>query len=328
MEVYGTIAQEIVNAEVDFAFAGRTAGADVVVVGDAGTFNGSKLGLKGSEDLGGGMSALWQIESIISTDDATTIGGRNTFVGLKGGFGTVIVGRHDTPEKMSTGANDFFADTSADYNSMIIDTRENDVVAYITPDFNGFHAAVATVAGEQVAADATRNDLSNALSYTLVYKNGPLAASFAQTKADQGMALNAGGTTLTTVWGVVNPSVATDNGDLTLNRFGASYTMGAVKAAVTHQTVKEDNGIDLASTVAGASYTMGPVVLKAQYGKANDKGATNQDATQWTVGADYNLSKRTAVYALYSSVDGDNVGGVAGQDGDLTLTALGLKHSF
>ncbi len=323
VDVYGSITQEIRSQEVTVAFGGYSGAADNVAVGDA-LFNGSKFGVKGSEDLGGGMSAIWQIESAIGTDATQSIGGRNTFVGLKGGFGSVIVGRHDTPEKLSTGANDFFADTSADFNSMIIDTRENDVVAYITPDFNGFHAAIATVAGE---AAAPRNDMSNALSAALIYKNGPLGVSYARTTADQGLALNAG-SDVPTIWGVVAGTAATDQGDLETNRFGASYAMGDIKVALTHQTVEEKNGIDLASTVVGGSYTMGPIVLKAQYGKANDKTASNQDATQWTVGADYNLSKRTAVYALHSKADLDNAGGVAGLSADLTVTALGLKHSF
>ncbi len=327
VDVYGTITQEVRTVDATASYGPFSANADAVYVGDP-AWNGNKLGLKGSEDLGGGMSALWQIESVISTEAASTIGGRNTFIGLKGGFGTVIVGRHDTPEKMSTGANDFFADTSADFNSMIIDTRENDVVAYITPDFNGFHAAIATVAGEQAAVGATRNNLDDALSVALIYKNGPLGVSYARTTAEQGLVLAAGGSSLDTIWGVVNPSVATDNGDLEINRFGATYAMGDIKVALTHQTVEEDNGIDLASTVIGASYTMGPIVLKAQYGKANVKSASNDDATQWTVGADYNLSKRTAAYVLYSKADLDNVGGVAGLTADVDVMALGLKHSF
>jgi predicted porin len=329
VDVYGSITQEVRTVDATASFGPFAINADNVQVGDT-LFNGSKIGLKGSEDLGGGMSAIWQIESGIGTDAATTIGGRNTFVGLKGGLGTVLVGRHDTPEKLSTGANDFFADTSADYNSMIIDTRENDVVAYITPDFNGFHAAIATVAGEQAAVGATRNDLSNALSLTLVYKNGPLGLSYAKTTADQGLDLNgaSGATSLPTIWGMVASTAATDAGDLETNRFGASYAMGDIKVALTHQTVEEDNGIDLASTVVGASYTMGPIVLKAQYGKANDKTASNEDATQTTVGVDYNLSKRTTAYALYSKADLDNVGGVAGLSADVDLMALGLKHSF
>ena len=329
VDVYGSITQEVSKVDATASFGLFSANAKIVSVGDA-AYNGSKLGLKGSEDLGGGMSAIWQIESAISTEAASTIGGRNTFVGLKGGFGTVLVGRHDTPEKLSTGANDFFADTSADFNSMIIDTRENDVVAYITPDFNGFHAAVATVAGEQVAVGATRNDLSNALSFALIYKNGPLGVSFAKTTADQGMDLNAGSGTasVSTIWGKVDSTAATNNGDLEINRFGASYAMGDIKVALTHQTVEENAGIDLASTVVGASYTMGPIALKAQYGKANDKTASNQDATQWTVGADYNLSKRTTAYALYSNANLDNAGGVAGLSADVDLMAVGIKHSF
>jgi predicted porin len=63
--------------------------------------NASRFGIKGAEDLGGGLSAIWQIESGVNLDEQTgTLANRNSFVGLKGGFGTVLLGNHDTPLKL------------------------------------------------------------------------------------------------------------------------------------------------------------------------------------------------------------------------------------
>jgi predicted porin len=324
VDVYGLIGQEISAVDAKFNYGKFTVNTDTTLVGDS-LFNGSKVGFKGSEDLGGGMAAIWQIETAINTDSNTSasanqLANRNTFIGLKGAFGTVLAGRHDSPEKLSTGSNDFFGDTAGDYNAMIIDTRENNVVAYVSPNFSGFHAAIAGVAGETVANDS----MANTLSYTLVYENGPFKGSYARTTADKGTTLN-GNSKVTAYAGDIAATIATDDGDLTIDRMGASYAMGDIKMAVTHQKVKETNGLDYAATVAGASYAMGPIVAKLQYGQADDKTASNLDANQITVGVDYNLSKRTSVYALHSKLEGDG-GTINGLE--VKITSIGMKHSF
>ena len=121
--------------------------------------NTSRVGLKGSEDLGGGLKALWQIESGLDGNGTaignTTVGNRNTFIGLSGGFGTVVAGRHDTPYKLGTGPLDPFADTIADYNLGRLngvqllfnshDARSPQALAYISPTWSGFHFAAAVV---------------------------------------------------------------------------------------------------------------------------------------------------------------------------------------
>ena len=62
--------------------------------------NSSRIGFKGAEDLGGGMKAVWQVETGINLGNGTTTwAGRNSFAGLAGGFGTFILGKHDTPYK-------------------------------------------------------------------------------------------------------------------------------------------------------------------------------------------------------------------------------------
>ena len=70
----------------------------------------SRIGVKGSEDLGDGLKALYHFEFRVLNDAGTGLGDRNQFVGLAGGFGTVLLGRHDTPLKMSQGKFDQFGD--------------------------------------------------------------------------------------------------------------------------------------------------------------------------------------------------------------------------
>jgi len=152
--------------------------------------NSSRLGFKGEEKLGSGISAVFQIENAINLDAGatTTLATRNTFIGLKGGFGTALAGNHDTPYKLSTGSLDPFADTIADANNIISssngtnvrDLRLGNVLAYISPTWSGFHAAIATSMLNESGNAALSNP--KAWSMTGIYSNGPLFLSLAWEK--------------------------------------------------------------------------------------------------------------------------------------------------
>src|SRR3569623_1244039 len=113
--------------------------------------NVSRLGFKGDEDLGNGLSALWQIESQVDFDTGTAFSNpRNTFVGLSGGFGMVTAGRNETAYRIVTNRLDPFSDTKADYNAIIgniggtrvFDNRTNNLVSYASPDLSGLKVQV------------------------------------------------------------------------------------------------------------------------------------------------------------------------------------------
>ncbi len=152
----------------------------------------NRIGVKGSEDLGNGLKAIYQVEfgvqladtngNIASGGDNVTM--RNSFVGLAGDWGTFLVGRHDTPLKISTGKLDLFSDTMADYNGTVgfQDIRADNAIAYISPSFSGFSFAGAVIApggtylgGQNINADS----LAEAYSLALIYNNGPFYASAA-----------------------------------------------------------------------------------------------------------------------------------------------------
>jgi predicted porin len=144
----------------------------------------NRLGGKGSEDLGNGLKAIYQIEFGLNVADGSSVSYRNSFAGLAGDWGTVLVGRHDTPLKISTGKLDLFSDTMADYNGTIgfHDVRAPTTVAYISPSFNGlsFAAASHTGGGGTVGPDNVNNDsISAAWSLALIYSNGPFYGSAA-----------------------------------------------------------------------------------------------------------------------------------------------------
>jgi predicted porin len=143
--------------------------------------NSSNIGFRGSEDLGGNLKAIFQIESSINLDTgAGNLGGRNTNLGLSGGWGTVFYGQWDTPYKFITLKTDpFYATSAPSFNSLIgspgfnvlsatfsgatlgagasltqiaadaaFDRRQGNSVQYWTPNFAGFSGRIFYSPGE------------------------------------------------------------------------------------------------------------------------------------------------------------------------------------
>jgi predicted porin len=306
--------------------------------------NASRIGFKGSEDLGGGMKALWQYETGLNLDDnAGAAGGglagmRNSFLGLGSEMGTVLAGRHDTPYKLGTGSLDPFADTVGDYNSIVgavaglntSDLRLGNVLAYISPTWSGFHFAAAKSfqmeAGAKTVAGAKSGD-PTAYSGTAIYSNGPLFASLSYEAADN---LGLIGTML----------------DIHSTKLGLGYTMGdtkfgfvAEKIKMTADTAVLNQSGSRTAWLANVAHNMGPITLKAAYGHAGSVSSSLGDrttglvaddgASNWAVGVDYNLSKRTKMYAAYdkTSNKGDAVYGGSYCAGGALTAGLGASGS-
>jgi len=156
----------------------------------------SRLGVKGSEDLGGGLKAIYTLEfeipmlnnnTDIDDNDRGRIRMRNSYVGLEGNFGTFFIGRHDTPFKISTAKLDLFNDTIADVKSILAlqDLRPDNTITYMSPNFSGFQfmASVIPSGGETPIGTGVPGDnpdgLADAWSVAGIYKNGPFYASAA-----------------------------------------------------------------------------------------------------------------------------------------------------
>jgi len=319
------------------------------------TNNNSFLGFKGSEDLGGGLKAVWQLETNVNFDsnqsnaaDAGNLyGTRNTFLGLAGGFGTVVAGTHDTPYKMATGPLDNFVGTLGDYNGVfgsagatansgLFDLRTGNTIAYLSPKFGGFDVKAAYVMGVE-DAETVGMDRSSAWSLSGTYANGPLFATAAYEKH------NSVGTEACNVGAVCL-------GEGTLDRdawkVGVGYTIAGFKLGAIYEKIDGDLGTAISHSSWGlnGSYAMGAFTLKAAYANAgevdNAAGVEVNDsgADFWAVGADYALSKRTLVQLTYAKMDNDNAGRWGlGQGPRVTPGAvgespsgfsLGMKHTF
>ena len=310
-----------------------------------GVSRASRLGFKGSEDLGDGMKAVYQIEQQV---DEATMGSRNTFVGLAGGFGTLVMGRHDTPYKISTGSLDIFGDTIADYNMVIgrymtntgtgatdtrFDERAPQTVAYITPDFGGFHAAIARVSAKQNEAAGAAE--SEAWSLAGIYKNGPLFASLAYQRVDDGNNAFAG-----LRIGTGGGTTATDESDAW--KLGLGYSFGDGKIGFVYEEIEgEAANTDKKGYLVNYAHNFGNNTFKIAYGVNDDIGnVANSGSDMLALGLDHSFSKRTKVYAIYATMDndsgaayglngGDGLGAAGGVQGrDVDALSFGIIHKF
>jgi predicted porin len=306
--------------------------------------NVSRLGFKGSEDLGDGMTAVWQMEGEVKTDTgAQAFFTRNTYMGVAGGFGTVVLGRHDTPYKLATRGMDVFADTIADNRSTMgatatmraatgitHDTRLSDVVAYLTPNFDGFSGAVAMVGktDNTLPAAGTTNSGTSLLAN---YSAGPLSISLGHQNVSE--------TTL-------GQNVA----DLTATKLSGSYTMDALTVGLVYEMLTDKFGTsktDQSNIHFAGKYaisdadTVKLAITMAGESKTDGATDTGSGATQISVGYDHSLTKNTKVFALYTAISNDTAAtygftsggstgdtGSVGADNDPSAIAVGLRHSF
>ncbi len=307
--IYGKVRQalEVVDNELT--------GADDIEINDY----TSRLGVKGSEDLGNGLTAVYKIEYgvKISTPSQSnefsgdgTLSARNAFVGLAGGFGTFVIGRHDTPLKLTTQSLDYFADTAVDnnanYTESVIDRRADGTVAYISPSLAGLTAAVALVPGENSEADG----IADAYSLAAMYSNGGIYAALGYEAADGNI-----------------DAIGADGADLTQIRGGVGYDGGMFKVGFTYESVQIDDpaGGDLrdsASIMVNGGVQAGPGMVVAKYFDFSDDVSDTNDHDGFGLGYHYNLSKRTSVMANYVSSSFDNL------DSDVSIFSLQLNHDF
>jgi predicted porin len=285
----------------------------------------SRVGIKGSEDLGGGMKAIYGAEwGMNVTDASTTAAGdktsgltqRNAFVGLSGGFGTALVGRHDTPYKM-VGSADVFGDTAADsqgkgqiigYNGF--DTRANNAVAYVSPDLNGWTIMAALVAGESQDASPSTTDANSLDAATSIGVKGAIGP----VKVGLG-------------YETYNKDAFGTTKDKTGTKLDLKYAMGTmgfgltVEASNNGSDNKQDQGI-----LGSFTYGMGANVLAIQYGQVDEhKDHGDNDFTRTAVGLIHNFSKATNTYIAYAADDYSESSDAGKQYSAITL---GLNTKF
>ncbi len=248
--------------------------------------NNSRFGFKGTEDLGGGLKAGFQLESGFNSDtgaSAATFFGRQSEVNLSGGFGTVRLGNF-FPES-------YYA--TADYVSM----------------HNGLVVDAAVILHEKAANTRNKNGYDLAANYNLGALS--LGAGYSSVDSNYQAALR------------------------------GLYTFGNFTVGAYYQRNKDAN--QLRASGAGTRdtfrlsgmYAMGASEFHVNVGRAGEyKNINDSDATQYTVGYNYNLSKRTKVYGYYTRINNSSEGtyglggSPVGRGVDSNSLAVGIRHNF
>ena len=276
-----------VYGKIDQGFA-RSIGSSVTEVKEA---SGSRLGFRGTEDLGGGLKANFQIEHRFSPDtgaaNANFWNGRS-IVGLQGDFGRVDIGRDYTAAFWTALSADVFgwdgvANNVAATGTGNMPVRFGNVVSYTSPSLSGF-TVQASMALKETAA-------KNGSSLRLAYANGPISASVATEKSTTGQKYNG---------------------------FGAAYNMGAATVNALVSRGESATGVKADGTTFGLVVPMGALSLKASY--ATLEVANVKTVQQLGLGMRYALSKRTDIYSSYAN----NSKAAARKNG----FELGLQHNF
>lgn len=311
----------------------------------------SRLGLRGTEDLGGGLKAGFWLEGEIFGDTGNAKGfdfKRESTVRLSGNFGEVRLGRETTPTFRAGLKYDLFGATGigqfmgyrdwsglgdeaaalkqtaqSDLNTI----RANNMVSYSTPNFSGFTGNISYGFDEKANASNAFVGVKNAGRYVggnIGYDNGPLSVTAAYG---------------TLKMGVIGTPVDRDEMSI-----GASYNFGVAKVVGLAQQVKyKADGMSsqkFNNYLLGVSVPVGGVgEVKAQYAYYDQK-ADNTKAQQLSLGYVHNLSKRTALYGTVAYMKNNKNSGLGLQangvnDGSLsnlgknqTGVQVGIRHAF
>ncbi|QNB09327.1 porin [Herbaspirillum frisingense] len=307
---------------------------------NSGVIQGSRIGFKGVEDLGGGLSAVFNLEAGFTNDDGGLQGSdnvtssnlfrRKSVVGLAGGFGTVLLGRQtDFADTISayTSVNDFggVVNNSGSGLSRLQGVRTNNSINYTTTNLSGFTGNLIYGFGET----AGKTSAGQSFGIGGKYDNGPLGLgiNYYQSKAGATpsdvslIPITAVGATPAATNVYTNAANVGSSAQKVLNVV-ASYQFGPARVYANYSRVKQDlntigtAGFTSARTLGaskkadmyevGTSYALSPslkLLAAVDHTRADiDGSGTKGKLTQISLGADYWLSKRTDLYAFVSNM--------------------------
>ena len=318
----------------------------------SGLASGSRLGFKGTEDLGNGLSAGFVIESGFGIDTGASgqgglTFGRQSFVSLSSStLGTISAGRQYSPYyKLLRDIGDPFGDGLAGQaaNLMVPNRRMDNSLRYASPKLAGWSTELAYSAGE-VAGDATRK---RALSGAINYAEGPLSVGLAHFRRENAsIAQHAYNTLLAARYTLGNYTLhaayADNRGMGTVGGGGTSLLGGGTATSSSPITTASATGVVTNATVGlpgassrdlvlGLCATFGPHSFAGSAVQHLDRSPANQDARQFGVAYLYAVSKRTDLYTAFGHITSHNgapftVGNATDDGKGRTAINLGLRH--
>jgi len=280
----------------------KTAGNSKTVV-DSGGMSTSYFGVRGSEDLGAGLKAVFALEAFFRADtgaagryDGDVFFARDAYVGLDSSFGRATLGRNTTPYFLSTvifnPLGDSFVFSPMVANTFLgplqtqvqADTGFKNSVRYMTPSFNGLYGDFVYSAGDE--RDTSPKGTNRAYELSAFYFGDMLsgAAVYRDTNLDSGSTVSS----------------------QKAFQVGATCNLGVAKLYGQYQNTKLDatGAPDFKgnSYQLGVTVPLGPGAVLASYVRSTYEGntaSTGDRRNSWALGYDYNLSRRTDLYAMY-----------------------------
>lgn len=251
--------------------------------------NASRLGFAGKTALTDSLSVIYQLEYEVDPDAGSDVfKQRNSYVGLAGGFGSVIAGIHDTPTKLLQNKVDLFNDLQGDIKSILTksEVRAKNTVMYATPEMGGFFAQGAYVMSEDEDIDdgySAAGGWSNDMFYAGVSYDSDVRAL-----------------------------------DSTVIRGVVQATFGGFQLGLLAEN-DDTAGVDNDGWAVSGQYSLGNWALKAQVGQSDI--ATSGGET-YSVGADYKLGKNTKLFGFYTDETADS------DTKEADYLGLGIEHKF
>jgi len=334
----------------------------------------SYLGFRGEEKLGGSLGVIWQMEQALNFDDPTPSPGggqfwanRNSFVGLRSGFGTIKLGNMDTIYKEYGDQFSMFGISSGNFVSHSNTLSSNGVgtsrnarfherlpnsVQYLSPEFGDFQAGI------QYGADEAKGNPTNNLnkewwSYGVKYESERFYASIHQEKRKD---LFGGSSTATAVANPTGITTTAHSHDTATRLSGAfkitanhritgdvarlEYKESGQAAAGLFEKLEKTNWAVGWEARWGGPWRTGVSYVKVNEGNCGLSGGvacstSGTDGNQVNLGAAYDFSKRTFIYAIYAkltageSAQFDNwANGTPARGADNTQFAFGVSTSF
>ena len=304
-------------------------------------YNSSRLGFRGTEDLGGGMSASFWLEAGVNNDNGTgsatnannqaaaaalgngqqglTFNRRST-VSLAGGFGELRLGRDYTPQFWNLTVFDPFGTngvgTTQTLNSSLggpTIVRASNSIGYFLPgNIGGIYGQLQYSLGENAQATpaaATEKD-GNGVGIRVGFANGPINVALATSKTKYAA------------------------GDIKSTNLGGSYNFGVATVMAHYAQDKNTLTADGKGYLLGAAFPIGAGEIKAAYSLYKTDAVGTPKSKKLAIGYVHNLSKRTALYTTFARVS--NSGGASQAlngatttvNGDSTGYDFGVRHSF
>jgi len=296
----------------------------------SGTMAASRVGLRGTEDLGGGLRAGFQLEGAFTA--GTGEGGIANFnrvsqLSVTSGLGTVAIGRNLRPYAALQSGFDVTGGASGHTTANLGTGRDNGI--WYSNKFGDISVNAFVTTGRTGNPDTPNKASGHDVS--VGYASGPLAVSFATFSGKRQTA--AVGAVANSPGVVGNLAAAATNTKASGNAIGASYDLGVAKVFFSSLNTKDTNNVAGSSTKAkemnlGVAVPMGATTLMAGYGTDTNTAANGakSKAKDYVLGASYAFSKRTNAFAL-TSKNGAPVAAGAAKSG-VTTTTVGLRHTF